>query len=374
MPTRVAPVGAQWQGAEAPVYAGMSDRRRSRGRAQSSAGSRRYAGRPRAGVVGAVGAGGRAALLERRLLARSHPAGGDQEGRVADHRVAGPDGEALHVPVADQRLPRRGLGEAAVHADRLDEARELGRRGDVGAEDPARTERVGGHLEALPGRQHVQHDPVALLARLRQELGQVADVERPRRVLAPEELGDVAAGHLGELLAPLVRRDPSARADGAQQRAGERTGPGARLDHVRAREDVDQRDDLRRVLGVDDRRTARHRDHELREQRPEHEVLAAGRRGDREPLLAADQLVVVEVALVGEEPLAGLEAEVVAAALAVDQPHPLAGAQRAAVHPGHATRHPGGVAQVGHPGNLQPGRRLRLSRGRTGTPGPRPRW
>ena len=45
-------------------------------------------------------------------------------------------------------------------------------------------------------------------------------------------------------------------------------------------------------------------------------------------------LVVVEVAAVGEEPLALLEAEVVLAPLAVDQAHPLAGAQRSAVHAG----------------------------------------
>ena len=104
MPTRVAPVGAQWQGAEAPVYARMSDSRRGSAAAQPSAGSvgtpaavwpgllgsgssvlgrvAGYAGGSGAHVVGAVGAGGWAALLERRLLARSHPAGGDQEGAV----------------------------------------------------------------------------------------------------------------------------------------------------------------------------------------------------------------------------------------------------------------------------------------------------
>ena len=54
----------------------------------------------------------------------------------------------------------------------------------------------------------------------------------------------------------------------------------------------------------------------------------------REALVAADQLVVVEVAAVGEEALARLEADVVAPALLVGQPHPLAGAQRAAVDAG----------------------------------------
>ena len=72
----------------------------------------------------------------------------------------------------------------------------------------------------------------------------------------------------------------------------------------RPREDVGHRHDLGGVLRVDDGRAARHRDDELRQQRPEHEVLPAGGRGDREALLAADQLVVVEMAAVGEEPLA----------------------------------------------------------------------
>ena len=52
------------------------------------------------------------------------------------------------------------------------------------------------------------------------------------------------------------------------------------------------------------------------------------------PSVAADQVVVVEVAAVGEEPLARLEADVVPPALGVGQPHPLARAQRAAVHAG----------------------------------------
>ena len=149
-----------------------------------------------------------------------------------------------------------------------------------------------------------------------------------------EELVDVAAGDVGELLAQLVRRHRAPRADGAQQRAGQRARAGAGLDDAGAGVDVGQRDDLGGVLGVDDGRAARHRDDELGEQRPEDEVLPAGRRGEREALLAADHLVVVEVALVGEEALAGDQLEVVLAALLVDQPHPLALAQGAAVDAG----------------------------------------
>ncbi len=151
---------------------------------------------------------------------------------------------------------------------------------------------------------------------------------------APKNCDDVAAGDVGELLAPLVRRHPAVRADGPQQRAGQCAGADAGLDDVRAREDVGERDDLGGVLGVDDRGAARHRDDELREQRPEAEVLAARGRRDGEALLAADQLVVLDVAAVGEEALAGHELEVVPATLLVDQPDPLTDAQRSAVDAG----------------------------------------
>ena len=96
----------------------------------------------------------------------------------------------------------------------------------------------------------------------------------------PKNWVTLLRGDVGELLAPLVRRHAAVRADGAQQRAGQRAGADAGLDDAGAREDVGHRDDLGGVLGVDDRRAARHRDHELAQQRPEDEVLAAGGRGD----------------------------------------------------------------------------------------------
>ena len=146
------------------------------------------------------------------------------------------------------------------------------------------------------------------LAERGQALLEVAEPQVPGRVgLAlggGEELVDVAAGDVGELLAQLVRRHASPRADGAQQRAGQGTRPDTGLDDAGAGVDVGQRDDLGGVLGVDHGRAARHRDDELVEQRAEDEVLPAGRRGEREALLAADHVVVVEVALVGEEALA----------------------------------------------------------------------
>ena len=178
----------------------------------------------------------------------------------------------------------------------------------------------------------------AALAGRRQRLGEVADGEPPGRVARPR-----GAEELGRRCARATSANSSRRSyddtrpcgpDRAQQRAGQRAGADAGLDDVRAGEDVGHRDDLGGVLGVDHRRAARHRDHELAEQRPEDEVLAARRRGDREALLAADQLVVVEVAAVGEEALARLEADVVPPALLVGQPHPLPRPQRAAVDAG----------------------------------------
>jgi hypothetical protein len=65
------------------------------------------------------------------------------------------------------------LGEPAVGPDRLGEAGQLRGGGDVGADDAAGPQRVGGGVQAGPGRQHVEDDPVAPVARRRQLLGQV---------------------------------------------------------------------------------------------------------------------------------------------------------------------------------------------------------
>ena len=93
-------------------------------------------------------------------------------------------------------------------------------------------------------------------------------------------------------------------ADRAQQRAGQRAGPDAGLEDARARVEVGEPDDDRRVLGIDDRGAARHREHEVLEQRAEREVgdSLAGRHHD--PLGATDEVVVLDDALRGVELLA----------------------------------------------------------------------
>ncbi len=101
---------------------------------------------------------------------------------MADHLVPRADGEPLDVPVADQRLPGGRLGEATVHAHRLDEPGQLGGGGDVRADDAAGAQRVRGGVEALPRREHVEDDPVDALPGGGQRLGEVAQVQLPGRV------------------------------------------------------------------------------------------------------------------------------------------------------------------------------------------------
>ena len=84
---------------------------------------------------------------------------------MADHLVPGTDREALDVPVADQRLPRRRLGEPAVRAQRLDGPAELGGGRDVRADQAAGREHLRDPVDALPRREHVQDHPVDVLVR-----------------------------------------------------------------------------------------------------------------------------------------------------------------------------------------------------------------
>ena len=259
---------------------------------------RRSRGRRRPGPGGASSAAAARPGAIRRAVTRN--AG------VADHRVARADREALDVPVAHQRLPGLRLGEAAVRAERLDEpatagwwSRRTRRRCRPGAarRPPRRGTPTGASMSRMTRSTR--------LARRGQRLGEVADGEPPGRVVAAEELGRRSARATS---ANSSRRSyDDTRPCGPTARSSEQVSapdPTPASTTSRAREDVGHRDDLGGVLGVDHRRAARHRDHELAEQRPEDEVLPARGRGDREPLVAADQVVVLEVAPVGEEPLA----------------------------------------------------------------------
>ena len=177
------------------------------------------------------------------------------------------------------------------------------------------------------------------LPRRRQRLDEVADGERPGRVgLAlgrTEELVDVAAGDVGELLAALVGRDPAARArpraaaSRSARRSRRRPRPRGRRGRCRPSPRSGRRPwgRPRPPRAASRPRTRVSSGRKTRYSPPAEEVT-------REPLLTADQVVVVEVAPVGEEALAGLEADVVAAALLVGEPDPLPRAQRPPVHAG----------------------------------------
>ncbi len=250
---------------------------------------------------------------------------------MAVHAVDRTDGEPLEVPVALDRLPGVGLGEAAVLLGALGDAGQLGGGGDVADQQAAGHERVGDGLEALPGRKHVEDHAVDRAGRadLGQGLGQVADRHGPGRVVGAEEGAGVAAGDLGEVGPALEGQQPPLVADGAQQRHGQRPGPHAGLDHGGAGEDVGILHDLARVLGIDDGGAAGHGHDVVGQQRAQREELLAGRVGERGPVGQADDAVVQDAPAVGVELAADRQRDRVHAAARVGQLHPLAGLEGA---------------------------------------------
>ena len=143
-----------------------------------------------------------------------------------------------------------------------------------------------------------------------------------------EEPLDVASRDLGEVLPLLVGRHKSLLADRTQQAAGQRTRSCACLDDASAGEDVGEGDDLRRVLRVDDGGAARHRQHVVRQQRPEGDVRRPPDRRDDAALRPADQLVVGDNASMGVELLAGDELDRVHPPLRVGQLHEITRRER----------------------------------------------
>ncbi len=124
---------------------------------------------------------------------------------------------------------------------------------------------------------------------------------------AAEKALHVAAGDLGEVRPALVRDDDAMVTDGAKQPAGECTGARARLQHSGAGEHVGEAQDVRRVLGVDDRGAAFHRQRVVGEQRAQRHVGSTARRAHHGPLGLPKQVVVRERAAMGVKQLARLE-------------------------------------------------------------------
>ena len=150
---------------------------------------------------------------------------------------------------------------------------------------------------------------------------------------SPEELLDVAPRDVRELLAPLVRRHPAVRAR-PRAAASRSAHPSRRRPRPRRRRGRcrPSRRSGRRPWG-----RRRPRRAASRRRTP---TAAAGTRGTRPP---ADEVTVKPSSRpissswsrwprLEKNRLPGLEAEVVPAALGVGQPHPLARAQRTAVH------------------------------------------
>ena len=176
-------------------------------------------------------------------------------------------------------------------------------RGDVRDQHAAGRERVGDGGQVLPRGEHVQDHPVDAAGLLghRQHVAEVPDREGPGRMRSPEEALDVGASDLGEVLAALdrVQRPPSPTARSRDMVSAPEPTPASTTRG--AGEDVGHRDDLAGVLGVDHGGAARHRQHEVAEQRAQRQVLEARAVGDDGALRPADQVVVAEVPLVRVE-------------------------------------------------------------------------
>ena len=214
---------------------------------------------------------------------------------------------------ADQALPGGRLVEAAVPAQRLHGARELGRGGDVTAGQAAGREHRGDRVDAAPRARACPGRP-----------GRSRPV--PSGLNSPVtscQAGGAPPKNCSTLLRAIsaksgLRSNETSGAllpHRAQQPAAQRARAGPGLEHPRAGEHVGERHDLRRVLGVDHRRAALHR--------PACSRPAAGgtttygvppQRADHVPVRAADDVVVAQRAPVGVERRAGPQGDQVACA------------------------------------------------------------
>ena len=236
---------------------------------------------------------------------------------MRDHAVVGADGEALDVPAADHRLVGVRLGEQPRAADVLRDATELRGGRDVADDDATGRERVGHDIHALPRSEHVEDDPIdgCRCHRLRQRLAEVADDDLPVVGLLAEERLDVGARDVGEVGAALEGDESPLGPDGAEEPERQGAGADPGLHDDGSGEDVGLREDLRGILRVDDRGAARHRHDEVAQERPEREVLVAAAVGDDRAVGLADELGVLEHAVVGVQLAVGAQRDRVQAAL-----------------------------------------------------------
>jgi hypothetical protein len=138
----------------------------------------------------------------------------------------------------------------------------------------------------------------------------------------------VAAGNVGEFLAPFKGVQVAVVPDCTQQRNRQRTGTNAGLHDAGAGEDVCHGDNLAGVLGVDHSRAAGHGQDEVREQRTEGLVLLPHVVDHHGPVHFADDFVVVQETAVRVECPADLQRDGVHPAALVGQLYPLAFTER----------------------------------------------
>ena len=141
---------------------------------------------------------------------------------------------------------------------------------------------------------------------------------------------NVAAGDVCELFTTFEGVHATVVADCTQQRDGQCTGADAGLDDACAGEDVCLDDDLSGVLGVDDGCSARHGEHEVLVEGAQRLVENAVSVGDDGTFGCADEVVMLEEALVGVVFSAFCEGDGGDAAALVSDLDALAGAEGAA--------------------------------------------
>ena len=259
---------------------------------------------------------------------RGEAARDDEEPGVGHHPVVGPDRQALQVPGPHEGLAGLGLGVRLALAQALDEPGHLGRRGDVGEDDPARPQGVRAHADELPGGEHVEDDAVEFaLPHGRQHVRGLPHLHRPRKVRPRQPRADVPLRYLGELGAALAGDEAPFRSDRRQQR--EREGPRSqpRLEDPGAGVDVGYVDDLRRVLRVDDGRPPGHGQDVVGDEGAQSQEAPAVLGLQDRALLGADELGVAEGAPSRLEVAVARERDRVLAALGIRQLDAVAGAE-----------------------------------------------
>ena len=132
----------------------------------------------------------------------------------------------------------------------------------------------------------------------------------------------------GVVLAYVVGRHPSLGSNRAQQRARQRTGTGAGLQHAGTRKDVALVHDLGGVLRVDDLCAAGHRHDVVDQQRPQHQELVAAGGLDHTALGQPDHRVERNDAAMGVELPTGSEQHRVVPALRVGELYTITDGER----------------------------------------------